>query len=758
MALIGTIIPLTATNVSANGDLAKQWNPNWEDITSKANTGSATDQALWQRDSGEKAVPSGIPGTSSAGVLRQGYLDAGGPYTGNEGDTITFVATDTGSPSPLVFTRWDFESDGKWDKTPSYDPVFGWSMDWTVAWTIVDDLYGDLVKVEAWDGFSPTTEVDTAFIDVSNVAPTVSDVAVSPTIGQEGSEVSMTGMFTDVGVRDSWWYRANWGDGTVSSWVHVNKWEATKKIRVLFLHTLGLEGGYQIMKDSLVAACGSDCETVDMWEFGNVGPYAYNRLPTLAEALQYDVIVASANYCQWYTRGRVTAGTLLADYADKGRGVVTMASAFYPINPSCGSGIGTLSRWYSQGYTPLDKGWLTPYGPTRYLGQVYDSTHYLMDGVNNVKAYMIHSIASVTSGAVRVADWETGEVMVATKTNPVVPNDARVVALNFFPDTYTRISYGAAMDWDKLWHNSLLWAAHAVREKTLPIQLDPLTHIYGDNYLYPATLEVLDDDGGLGDSPVSIEVENVNPQVVGNLEAYAEGTLTLRIAGEKWHDVTATVYLNGVETYNATIVRMPGSPDDQAATLGNISFDLTSNDLWSANVVYTPMDDPINGQIWGSDPAWLIFRSEHGNENSLKHTFNVRHNDTWTWEIPDLNAILIGMPIDFTATAADPGSDDLTFEWDWGDGSVGSVTVYNNGVSADPYPSSDGIFPFTATAAIQHTYRTAGTYTITLKVMDDDGGFTLAFMTSILNGCPSLVSPRSGFLNVRWEKISIGRQ
>jgi hypothetical protein len=753
MALMGTIIPLTATIVSANGDLAKQWNLNGEITSPRANTGSATDRVLGQRDSSAGAIPSGIPKAGTAGVLMQGYLDAGGPYVGNEGDTITFTATDTGSPSPLVFIRWDFEGDGKWDKTPSYDPVFGWSMDWTVAWTIADDLHGDLVKVEAWDGFSSTTEVATAYIDVYNVAPSVSNVAVSPTIGYEGSSISLTGMFTDPGVKDDWSYRANWGDGTFSNWIKVNKWEVIKKPRVLFLHTLALGNGYQIMKDALTAACGSDCATVDMWEFGQDPPYAYNRLPTLAEALQYDVIVVASNTCQWYTRGRVLAGNLLADYADKGGGVVAMEASFYPISGSCGAGIGTLSRWYNQGYTPLGTGYLTNYGPTRYLGQVYDPSHYLMDGVNNVKAYMIHSITDVRPGAVRIADWETGEVMVATKENPMVPNGARVVALNFFPGPYTKISYGAALDWDRLWHNSVLWASHSAREKTLPIAVGPLTHVYGDNYLYPAALEVQDDDGGLGDGPISIDVENVNPEVVGNIEAYTGGSLTLRVAGEKWHDVTATIYLNGVETYVGSIVRMPGSPDDQAVTLGNISFDLRGNDMLSAKVVYTPMDDPINGQLWGATPAWLIFRSEHGDESSLKHTFNVRHNDTWTWDVPDLKAILVGIPIDFTATAADPGSDDLTFVWNWGDGSsVSSVTVYNNGVSPDPYPSPE-INPITATVTVQHAFTVAGMQTITLKVIDDDGGFVVAIMITTLNGVPSLMIRASGFGMVSWEVV-----
>jgi len=77
----------------------------------------------------------------------------------------------------------------------------------------------------------------------------------------------------------------------------------------------------------------------------------------------------------------------------------------------------------------------------------------------------------------------------------------------------------------------------------------------------------------------------------------------------------------------------------------------------------------------------------------------------------------------FTATASDPGSDDLTFTWEWGDGSPAIArTYYNNGTGPDPYPSPGGTFPFTATDSQVHAYAVAGTYELNLTVRDDDGG------------------------------------
>ena len=247
------------------------------------------------------------------------------------------------------------------------------------------------------------------------------------------------------------------------------------------------------------------------------------------------------------------------------------------------------------------------------------------------------------------------------------------------------------------------------------------SHVWGDDYKGFATVSV--SDGRLfTEANTTVVVYNVPPSIRPDVAAGVTGDLTLRVAGEKWHDVNLTIYWDSVAVANASVFRTPGSPDDQAATIEDFTINLLQGNL-SAVVRYTPDDDPINGQPNGANPAWLIFTAKDGSESKIHHTFNVRHSDTWVWKVDNLRVLLAGTNITFTATATDPGSDDLTFTWNWGDGTpVITTTYFNDGIGPDPYPSPGGTFPFTAMDVQTHVYITAGAYSIVLRVSDDDGG------------------------------------
>ena len=81
-----------------------------------------------------------------------------------------------------------------------------------------------------------------------------------------------------------------------------------------------------------------------------------------------------------------------------------------------------------------------------------------------------------------------------------------------------------------------------------------------------------------------------------------------------------------------------------------------------------------------------------------------------------------GDPLDFSGRSTDPGSDDLTVRWDWGDGSpVESTTYLVNPPNPDPFPSPS-IQPRDVTDLKTHTFAGACLYEVSLWAEDDDGG------------------------------------
>ncbi len=141
---------------------------------------------------------------TSATVLANNppVADANGPYTVNEGASITLDGSASSDPdsNPITYA-WDLDNDGQFDDATGPTPTFD-------AATLDDGTYTIGLKVSD----SLLEDTITTTVTVTNVAPAVN--AGADTTINEGDTFTRSSSFTDPGSNDSWTATVNYGDGT----------------------------------------------------------------------------------------------------------------------------------------------------------------------------------------------------------------------------------------------------------------------------------------------------------------------------------------------------------------------------------------------------------------------------------------------------------------------------------------------------------------------------------------------------------------
>jgi uncharacterized repeat protein (TIGR01451 family) len=250
-----------------------------------------------------------------------------------------------------------------------------------------------------------------------------------------------------------------------------------------------------------------------------------------------------------------------------------------------------------------------------------------------------------------------------------------------------------------------------------------------DNGFHPVTLKVTDSYGASDSVDTSVTALNVAPSVSVDID-YQSVEVSLRVAGSKWSNVMMTLYEDDSAIGFIEVERWPGNPDNNPSYGGpTIPIIYNSARTYKAVVTYDPYpdsgdeikgDQPNNGKDKkdnAGNPVWVVLTTENGTETKIHHTFNTQQskirnsthpNHVEPWEV-ELNGYIANVSMQFTGMATDPGADDLTFIWEFNDGTV----ISNH------YPNPGGVYPISATDHVDYS-GTASKVTVICE--DDDGG------------------------------------
>lgn len=231
------------------------------------------------------------------------------------------------------------------------------------------------------------------------------------------------------------------------------------------------------------------------------------------------------------------------------------------------------------------------------------------------------------------------------------------------------------------------------------------SHTPTDDTNGTVTITATDDKGETGTTDFQFTATNVAPTVT---------VTSVSDAAE-----------NGSTTVSATFTD-PGSADTHDVWVdwgdGNGFVDAT-DDTSPTSAAHTYGDDgsfTVTVRVTDDD-AGVGTDTGTAQVSNVDPTATIDESGATTWNGQTIFFVEAGTPATFEGNGTDPGSDDLTFAWDFGDGG-GDINVHlvnPPATDADPSPDVD---PRDVDDSTTHTFDEACARTLGLAVSDDDSG------------------------------------
>ncbi|MFA4947727.1 MAG: choice-of-anchor D domain-containing protein, partial [Candidatus Krumholzibacteriia bacterium] len=191
-----------------------------------------------------------------------------------------------------------------------------------------------------------------------------------------------------------------------------------------------MKSGSEVSVMRTALAGFADVSAVDVFDGGAA-------TPTLDYLMGYRCVIVASGM-PFADPGAV--GNVLADYVDRGGGVILTVPSFV-------SGMSLQGRFMSGGYSPFTIG--TGLAPNATLGS-YDAGHPVMAGIASMQS-LLYTTTSLAAGADWVAQWSNGVPFVATMGERVVGANIFIIdSGTFWPGPNAGV---IAL----LLHNAMLW-------------------------------------------------------------------------------------------------------------------------------------------------------------------------------------------------------------------------------------------------------------------------------------------------------------
>jgi PKD repeat protein len=612
-------------------------------------------------------------------------VSAGGPYVGKEGSPISFVAQAASLGLGALTYRWDLDGDGV------YDDGEGAS----VRFVFYDE--GEYrIGVQATDRMGRIASA-TSMVSVSNVAPTV-EVGGERYV-DEGGEIAFSAQVRDAG-HDVLLYDWDFGDGSGASGTlkprhrYVDNGEYVVHLRADDNDGGVTEAFFTVHVGNLppVVEAGPD-RVAD--EGATVSFSGAASDPGVLDTLSYawDLDYDGTNFTP-----DVLGPVASAVYSD---GPAEVVAALRVEDKDGGLGLGTVKVQVNNvapriarvsNTSPVGEG--SPVTLAVEASDVgSDTLSYAFDWGNDGDFDAVNQPATVSHTwqnqgeypvGIRVDDGDGGQVFTTTVVTaynlpPVAVAGSEGVRFEGAPVTFDG---SGSSDPGVNDHLSYEWD---FGDGSPVVSATTVAHVYADNGVYSATLAVTDDSGASGSDTVAVNILNANPIAgAGDDREVNEG---IRLS----FDGTATDAGAGDELSYAWDFDYDGEHFDEEAV--GASVERTYADGPADYVVALRVRDddypyPTDG---GGEIGEVI--------DTLRVTVN---NVPPTADAGGPYAGHKGQLITLSGSAGDVPADvpTLTYQWD-----------LNN----------DGTYDLTGRTVVI-AWNTAGVYTVTLRVTDDDGG------------------------------------